>query len=89
MALNQKSTEITYPCNYPIKVIGDIGDGFTNFVMSVVKRHDPEHDGYFALASSKNNKYVSVKFSIKATSETQIRNLFNDLKQNRCVRIVL
>ena len=86
---DQMPPKITFPCQYPIKVIGNRTDDFQLFVMSIVKQYDPTHNGYSQTRDSGGDKYMSVKFNITATSEDQIKHLFKKLKKSAKVHIVL
>lgn len=83
--------QIVFPCtDYPIKVMGDAVPGFRDFVVQTVARHDTT----FKVASvrerpSRNGRFISINVRILATGETQLQALFEDLKRNSAVRMVL
>ena len=82
---------IEFPVDdYPIKVIGAAGDEFLNHIAEIVRSHD---DGFAAeqvvsQPSSKGN-YVSLRLSIRATSEAQLKALHTELMAHPLVRLVL
>ena len=81
---------ITFPCDYPIKVIGDMTPDFKDFVVRVARRHDPHlQEKDVSVNSSRNGRFLSVRLVIRATGEPQISSLFNDLKGSGRVRMVL
>jgi putative lipoic acid-binding regulatory protein len=81
---------IEFPCDYPIKVLGKEHERFREAVLSVVARHDAEfcRDRVQEKNSSQGN-YVSLTVWIKATGESQLKNLFEDLKATGLVTMVL
>jgi putative lipoic acid-binding regulatory protein len=81
---------ITFPCDYPIKVIGDMTPDFKEFVTRIARRHDPQlSDRSISVNSSRNGRFLSVRLVIRATGESQIASLFAELKESGRVRMVL
>lgn len=82
---------IEFPVDdYPIKVIGAVGDEFLTHVAAIVRSHDDgfEADRVETQPSSKGN-YVSLRLSIRATSEAQLRALHTELMSHPLVKLVL
>ncbi len=75
---------------YHISVIADTCEGFVSILEEIVKRHC---EGYategLRITASKNGKYQSFRFSIKAESENQLKQLHEDLKATGRVHMVL
>lgn len=76
--------------DYPIKVIGSAGEAFADHVVAIVRVHDQgfEAEQVVARPSSKGN-YVSLRLSIRATSESQLKALHRDLMAHPLVKLVL
>ena len=86
----EEPPRITYPCEYPIKVVGDVRPEFHNEVFDVVAKHDPTMTTErVSQKTSRKGNFVSISFMLTAESENQIQNLFADLKQIESVRMVL
>ncbi|MFT7218990.1 MAG: putative lipoic acid-binding regulatory protein [Candidatus Azotimanducaceae bacterium] len=82
--------KIVYPCDYPIKVVGDVHPEFHIDVFDVVVKHDPTMStDKVSQKTSRKGNYISVSFMLYATSEQQIHDLFGDLKEISSVRLVL
>lgn len=83
--------QIVFPCaDYPIKVLGDAVPGFREFVIQVISRHDATFDaGKVQERPSRNGRFISINVRILATGEAQLQALFEDLKGNSAVRMVL
>lgn len=85
-----KEPKIEFPCDYPIKVIGDFHPGFTEEVLDIVRRYDSNVtlEKVKERPSSKGN-YQSIAIPFWATGEHQLKQLFSDLKKCASVRMVL
>lgn len=83
--------KIEFPCpNYPIKVIGDAEAEFHAWVLTVMERHAPDFDrGRMTVRDSSNGRFQSVTVFITATGTTQLKSIFEDLKQSQTVKMVL
>lgn len=83
--------QIVFPCaDYPIKVLGDAVPGFRAFVIEAVARHDSAFDASKVQERpSRNGRFISINVRILATGEPQLQALFEDLKRNSAVRMVL
>ena len=85
-----ESTKIEFPCDYPVKVIAEYESDLLDDVLTIARRHDPT----VALdkvkqRASRNGNYHSITILLWATGETQLKRLFEDLKQHDAVRMVL
>lgn len=87
---NEKAPKIEFPCDYAIKVIGDSGPDFKEFVLAVVERHAPKPDANaVTVNNSRNGRFSSVRLTMVATGEPQLQALFNELKASGRVHMVL
>jgi uncharacterized protein len=85
-----KPPKITFPCRYPIKVVGDAAEDFTAVVCQVVSRHDPDFDATrLQVVQSRNGRFQSVRLTIRATGEAQLQALFVELKATGRVHMVV
>ncbi len=86
----EEAPKIEFPCLYPIKIIGESVEGFQTTVIEIVERHTGDLDASLIdIKASGQNNYLSVRVTIAATGEEQLRNLFEDLKALESVRLVL
>lgn len=73
--------QIEFPCDYPIKVIGDHSEDFALTVTRVVQRFDPAFDpANLSAQPSRNGRFISVRITLRATGEEQLKELFAALK---------
>ncbi|NIC04438.1 HP0495 family protein [Billgrantia bachuensis] len=89
-AANVAAPTITFPCDYPIKVVGDAAEDFTASVCQVVLRHDASFDASsIEVVESRNARFLSVRLTLRATGEAQLKALFADLKATGRVHMVV
>lgn len=85
-----KAPKIEFPCDYAIKVIGHAAPDFKEFVVSVVEEHAPGIlEENVTVVDSRNGRFTSVRLTIVATGEPQLKALFEDLKASGRVQMVL
>jgi hypothetical protein len=81
---------IEFPCQYPIKVIGNAGEGFVALVTGIVERHAPGLDASaIDVKESKNGRFLSVRMQITATGPDQLEVMHAELKATGRVQMVL
>ena len=81
---------IDYPCDFPIKVLGQSQQGFAQAVMEVVLRHDPDFRvASMEMRSSKAARYLSLTCTVRATSREQLDALYQDLCDHPLVVMAL
>ena len=81
---------IEFPCDYPIKVIGDTGPHAVSDIISVVRRHAPEvTPDEISTRESRKGNFQSVRVTIVATGEAQLKLLHEELIALPNVRLVL
>jgi putative lipoic acid-binding regulatory protein len=81
---------IEYPCDFPIKVLGRTQAGFAQAVLEIVQAHAPDFDGAtMQMKTSRQGKYLSVTCVIRATSRTQLDDLYRALCDHPMVVMVL
>jgi putative lipoic acid-binding regulatory protein len=82
--------ELAFPCEFPLKVIGEHKDDFAIYVTEVVQRHVPDLDmGSISNQLSCGRKYLSVSFLFTAASRNQVDNLYRELTASKRVKWVL
>lgn len=86
----QEPPRIEFPCDYPIKIMGEAVDGFEAEVLKVVRRHVPGFsDERVTRRPSAKGNYLALTVVIEATGLQQLEQLFSDLKSLTAVKLVL
>jgi len=81
---------LTFPCVFPLKVMGRREDGFAQAVSEVVLRHAPDYNaGTLEMRTSKNGRYISLTVTLNARSREQLDALYTELSKHPMVMMVL
>ncbi|MBA0902842.1 MAG: DUF493 domain-containing protein [Candidatus Nitrotoga sp.] len=81
---------IEYPCDFPVKVMGLLQQGFTEAVTEVVMRHDQTFDiTTIEVRPSSGARYVSLTCTVRAKSREQLDALYQELCDHSQVVMVL
>lgn len=81
---------LTFPTDYPIKVLGQTSDELRARVHAVVLRHVPEPDvGRVSERLSGQGRYLAISYHIRATSRAQVVALVTELKATAGVVAIL
>ena len=81
---------IEFPCEYPIKIIGDGSSVFADHIESVMT--NTVGLGNYSKTSekySKNKKWLSITISFIAKNENQLRRIHHHLKVSNSVKMVI
>ena len=85
-----ETSALTFPCAFPIKVMGRTQTGFAQAVVAVVQKHAPDFDpATLEMRASRAGNYLSVTATIQATSRAQLDDLYRDLTSHPMVTMVL
>lgn len=81
---------LQFPCDFPIKVMGQRQDGFAQAVLEVVLRHAPDFDAAaMEMRPSAKGNYMSLTCTIRAVSREQLDALYRELTAHPLVKVVL
>jgi putative lipoic acid-binding regulatory protein len=89
--MSKDEPKIEFPCpNYPIKIVGEAGVEFREYVLTIVEKHAPGFDAeLMEVRDSKKGNYQSITLFITATGEPQLSALNKELRLHQMVRLVL
>lgn len=89
-ATPQTESALTFPTQFPIKIMGKRADGFAQAILDVVMRHAPDFDpASLEMRASREGNYLSVTATINATSREQLDDLYRELTAHPMVAMVL
>lgn len=81
---------ITYPCSFPIKVMGRRDDSLGPSMLEIVARHAGGAAGVsVAERASENGSFVSYTFTIQAESQRQVDAIYRELTAHPLVMMAL
>lgn len=83
-------TLLEFPCDFPIKIMGTMREGFAQAIVDIVMRHAPDFDpATLGMRPSRAGRYLSITCIVRATSKTQLDALYRELVAHPWVKIVL
>lgn len=81
---------LKFPCDFPIKVMGQRQDGFAQAMLEVVLHHAPDFDAAaMEMRPSAKGNYMSLTCTIRAVSREQLDALYSELSAHPLVKVVL
>jgi len=81
---------LEFPCDFPIKIMGETQDGFADAILAVVLRHAPDFNpATLEMRSSKGGRYLSLTCTVRATSQRQLDDLYRDITTHPLVVMAL
>jgi len=87
---DNKPSLLSFPCEFPIKVMGKADPALEGAVMQIMRKHVPDlSEGAVVEHYSKGGKYLSMTVTIMATSQEQLDTIYLELTADRRVMVVL
>jgi putative lipoic acid-binding regulatory protein len=88
--MSQDQTLLTFPTDFPIKIMGERRDDFAQAMVELVLRHAPDFkaDSVEMRASSSGN-YLSITCVVRATSKAQLDALYREITAHPWVKMAL
>ncbi len=78
--MTTNESPLSFPCDFPIKVMGRNEEGLEAAVASIVERHTASHERLSVTSrTSKGGNYISVTVVIRARSKEQLDTIYRDL----------
>lgn len=87
---DKQDTLLEFPCDFPIKAMGETSDDLDQIVMEIVRRHvDDIAEGAVSRRESSGGKFTSITVTIRATSKAQIDAIYQDLTDHHRIKFAL
>ena len=81
---------LTFPTDFPIKIMGRRETGFAQAMVDLVRRHAPDFDpATMAMRPSRTGKYLSLTVTIRAVSREQLDALYREISAHPLVAMAL
>ena len=90
--MNDKSKEslLEFPCEFPIKMMGRVSDGFRETAVVLVEKHiGTIADEAISMTPSRKGNFISVTITIVAESQEQLDNIYRDLTAHNEILVAL
>lgn len=86
----EKQSLLEFPCDFPLKIMGANADGFAQSIAELVRVHAPDFDAVtMEMRPSKAGNYLSLTCTVRATSQSQLDDLYRALTAHPMVKVVL
>ncbi len=86
----QPETLLKFPCDFPIKVVGQQSDDFEIAVLSIIRKHLPDFsENAYQSRPSKQGKYLALTITVHVTSKEQLDNIYRDLSSSPHILMAL
>ena len=86
----EQETLIEFPCDFPIKVMGETRDEFAQIIVDVIRTHDNTFDATkVEMRASSAGKYLSLTCTVHVTSKPQLDDIYRALSAHPMVKFVL
>ena len=86
----EAETLIEFPCDFPIKVMGETHDDFTNTVIALIQTKLPDFNpNQVAFRGSSGGKYISLTCTVHVTSKPQLDAIYLVLTSHPMVKVAL
>ena len=83
-------TLLKFPTDFPIKIMGEKREGFAHAMVELVQRHAPDFNAEtLEMRASGGGKYLSLTFTIRATSKAQLDELYREITAHPWVSMAL
>ena len=81
---------LEFPCDFPIKVMGETSDAFAATIVEVIKAIDPTFDASKVdMRASTGGRFISLTCTVHATSRAQLDDIYRALTSHPLSKYVL
>ena len=88
--MSEQESLIEFPCDFPIKVMGEMRDDFAEIIVAVIRNQLPDFDSSrVEMRASSGGKYISLTCTVHVTSRLQLDNIYRALTAHPMVKITL
>ena len=85
-----EETLLTFPCEFPIKIMGRSSETFETEVVEIVRKHTPElSENAVTSRPSEKGNYVAITVTVIATSKQQLDNIYLELNAHEEVLMTI
>ncbi len=86
--MNFQDSPLTFPCEFPIKVVGYAGDAFESAVIAIIERHAAgQEPPAITTRHSRKGNYSSITILLQAESRAQLDAIYQEL--TACKEVVM
>ncbi len=88
--MGDKEKLMTFPCSFPLKVMGENTSEFYSVVCTIIEKHvGANSEVAYSVRTSSGEKYMSITATFSARSEEQLAALYKELGEHRLIKFAL
>jgi len=88
--ISNEELGMTFPCHFPLKVMGTNNDSFEQDMVMIVRKHIPTlGEGAVSSKPSKTGKYLALTIAFTAESREQLDKIYSELHNHPDVKMTL
>jgi hypothetical protein len=88
--MSEQESLIEFPCDFPIKVMGEMRDDFATTIVAEIRKQLPDFDSSkVEMRASSGGKYISLTCTVHVASGPQLDNIYRALSAHPLVKITL
>lgn len=85
-----ESSALTFPCEFPIKIVGLATLEFEGIVMTIMRKHVPDlGEAAIKQRLSAQGKYLAFTITVHATSQNQLDAIYQEYSHHPAILMVL
>jgi len=85
-----EETLLEFPCDFPIKIMGEATEEFRSLAVGIVTRHFGSFDaGRIEERPSSGGRYLGLTITVRAESKAQLDAVYTELTSCRQVLVAL
>ncbi len=90
MDQTRQKTYMTFPCDFPLKIIGKNHDQFQREIIAIVQKHfSTLHDEQILVKPSQHGNYLALSIVITVHDQASLDALYQELTQHPDIKMVL
>ena len=87
---NSKPALIDFPCDFPIKVMGEMQDGFADIIIGLIQTVQPTFTAaHVSMRASSGGKYISLTCLVHVASQDQLDAVYRLISAHPLVKFSL
>ena len=90
MDQTRQKTYMTFPCDFPLKIIGKNHDQFQPEIIAIVQKHfSTLQDEHILVKPSQHGNYLALSIVITVHDQASLDALYQELTQHPDIKMVL
>jgi len=87
---NEPESLIEFPCDFPIKVMGETHADFTAEIIKTIRSLNPSfNESNIEMRGSSGGKYISLTCIVYVSSKLQLDDIYRSLSSHPMVKVTL